>query len=355
MMEPTTLEKQPGVTAPPTPEKIMQISTGFWPAKILLSAVHYDLFTKLANGAQSCLEIKKQLGWNCADRHAYDYLDALSSLGFLVREGIWETAKYSNGPEADFYLDKNKPSYMGGMLDMANNRLYTIWGRLEEGLKTGEPQNELKDGSGDLFKSLYSDPAKLAEFIHAMSGIQMGNFIAFAQKFDFSGAKTLNDIGGSGALLSLMVAKHNQHMNCTSYDLPPVAPIANGIIAGFGLQDRVKTGNVDFFNDELPSADILVMGNILHDWDEPTKLMLMKKAYDALPEGGRFVAIEGVIDENRKENLFGLMASLNMLLETGTGFDYTYGDYRKWAAQVGFKKTDLMPLAGPFSAAIAYK
>lgn len=354
-MEPTTAEKQQGVNTQPSPEKIMQIGTGFWPSKVLLSAVHFGLFTKLANGPKTCKEIKTELGWNCTDRHAYDFLDVLFGLGFLQREGIWDTAKYSNGMDANIFLDKNKPSYIGGMLEMANSRLYPFWGRLEEGMKTGLPQNEVRDNKGNLFEALYSDQTKLAEFIHAMSGIQMGNFIAFANKFDFSGVKTLNDIGGSGALLSLQVAKHNPHMQCTSYDLPPVAPIANGIIAGFGLQDRVKTGNVDFFNDPLPGADVIVMGNILHDWDEEQKLMLMKKAYDALPDGGRFVAIEGVIDDERQKNLFGLMVSLNMLIETGTGFDYTYSDYRKWASAVGFKKTDLMPLAGPFSAAIAYK
>ncbi len=342
-------------TTQPTPSKIMEIGTGFWPSKVLLSAVHFDLFTKLAAaGSMNAPAIKKELGLKCTDRNVYDFLDSLSTLGFLKREGLLETAIYSNAADTDTFLDKNKKSYVGGMLEMANNRLYRFWGNLEEALLTGEPQNEVKEG-GNLFEALYSDQARLAEFIHAMSGIQMGNFMAFAQKFDFSNTKTLADIGGSGALLSLMVAKHQSQMECTSYDLPPVAPIANGIIAGFGLQDRVKTGNLDFFKDDFPTVDVIVMGNILHDWDEEQKLMLMKKAYNALPIGGRFVAIEGIIDDERNKNLFGMMVSLNMLIETGTGFDYTYADFRKWANETGFKETSLLPLAGPFSAAIAYK
>jgi len=339
----------------PTPENIMKIGTGFWASKILLSAVKFQIFTTLAeNKSMSAKDIKTHLGLKCTDRNVYDYLDALTTFGFLNREGLLETAKYSNHNDTNFFLDKNKPSYIGGMLEMLNNRLYNFWGNLEDGLLTGLPQNEAKSG-GNLFEALYSDADRLKEFIHAMSGIQMGNFMAFAQAFDFSKSKTLVDVGGSGALLSLMVAKHQEHMTCVSWDLPAVAPIANENIQKFQLQDKVKTANGDFFKDSLPTADIVVMGNILHDWDEETKLMLMKKAYDALPSGGAFVAIEGIIDDERNKNVFGMMVSINMLIETGKGFDYTFADFNKWAKAVGFTSTKIIQLAGPSSAAIAFK
>ncbi len=339
----------------PNPESIMQIGTGFWASKILLSAVKFQLFTTLAERtSMSATEIKSHLGLGCTDRNVFDYLDALTTFGFLNREGLLETAKYSNSINTDFFLDKNKPTYIGGMLEMLNNRLYGFWGNLEEGLLTGLPQNEAKKGE-NLFEVLYSDADRLKEFIHAMSGIQMGNFMAFSQAFDFSKYKTLVDVGGSAGLLSLMVAKHQAHMNCTTWDLPPVEPIANATIQQFQLADRVKTGKGDFFKDAIPHADVVVMGNILHDWDEETKIMLMQKAFDALPNGGAFVAIEGVIDDERNKNVFGLMMSLNMLIETGKGFDYTFADFNKWANKVGFKSTSLIPLAGPSSAAIAYK
>jgi 2-polyprenyl-3-methyl-5-hydroxy-6-metoxy-1,4-benzoquinol methylase len=339
----------------PTPESIMQIGTGFWASKILLSAVKFNLFTMLAERkSMSAQEIKSQLGFQCTDRNVFDYLDALTSFGFLNREGILETAKYSNSVNTDFFLDNRKPSYIGGILEMLNNRLYGFWGNLESGLLTGHPQNEAKQGD-NLFEKLYADTDRLKEFIHAMSGIQMGSFMALAQKFDFSKAKSLVDIGGSAGLLSLMIAKNQAHMSCVSWDLPPVGPIANETIKKFQLQDRVKVADGDFFKDEFPKADIITMGNILHDWDEETKLMLMKKAYQALPEGGAFIAIESVIDDERKQNVFGLMMSINMLIETGSGFDYTLADFSKWATQIGFRSTSLLPLAGPTSAAIAYK
>jgi hypothetical protein len=339
----------------PTPENIMKIGTGFWASKILLSAVKFQIFTTLAEKkSMSAMEIKTHLGFKCTDRNVYDYLDALTTFGFLKREGLLETAIYSNDDNTDFFLDKNKPSYIGGILEMLNNRLYNFWGTLEEGLLTGLPQNEAKSG-GSLFEALYSDADRLKEFIHAMSGIQMGNFMAFAQTFDFSNYKTLVDVGGAAALLSLMVAKHQPHMTCVSWDLPVVTPIANERINKFQLQDRVTTANGDFFKDQFPKADIVVMGNILHDWDEETKLMLMKKAYDALPAGGVFVAIEAVIDDERNKNAFGLMMSINMLIETGKGFDYSFADFNKWAKETGFASTKIIQLAGPTSAAIAFK
>lgn len=340
----------------PNPEMIMQIGTGFWPSKILLTAVNFELFTKLAERkTMTAKDLKSELGLKCTDRHMYDFLDTLTTFGFLEREGILDTAVYSNNINTDFFLDKKKPTYIGGMLEMLNNRLYGFWGNLEEALQTGELQNEAKGGGSGLFEALYADADRLKEFMHAMSGIQMGNFMAFAQQFDFSNAKTLVDVGGSAGLLSLKVAEHNPHMSCITWDLAPVAPIANETIAHFNLQDRVMTQDGDFFKDDIPNADIVVMGNILHDWDEETKLMLMKKAYDALPEGGAFVAIEGIIDDERRKNAFGLMMSLNMLIETGTGFDYTFADFNKWAKEAGFKSTSIMQLAGPSSAAIAYK
>lgn len=338
-----------------SPEMIMKIGSGFWASKIVLTAVNFQLFTRLAEKkSMPAAEIKTDLGLQCTDRHLFDFLDTLTGLGFLNREGVLESAIYSNSIDTDFFLDKNKPSYIGGMLEMMNNRLYQFWGNLEEGLTTGLPQNEAKKGE-DFFGLIYQDPNKLKGFVNAMSGIQMGNFMAFAQKFDFSKYKTLTDIGGSAGLLSLMVAKHQPHMSCVSLDLPPVQAIANATIQQFQLGARVKAENGDFFKDTFPKSDVIVMGNILHDWDEENKLTLMKKAYEALPDGGAFAAIENVIDDERRQNVFGMMMSLNMLIETGNGFDYTFLDFNKWAKTIGFKSTALLLLAGPASAAIAYK
>ena len=340
----------------PSPATIMQIGTGFWASKVLLAAIHFELFTRLAErGAMSASAIKSMLNFNCIDRHVYDFLDILTGFGFLKREGILENAKYSNGSDTEVFLNKSLPTYIGGILEMMNNRLYRFWGDLENGLRTGQAQNEVKDGTDDPFKELYKSPEALSEFVQAMSGIQMGNFMVFAQKFDFTPYKTLTDAGGAGANLCIAVARQNPHMTCTSFDLPAVNPIASLNIKLADLNDRVKSVSGNFFEEPIPPADIIVMGNILHDWDENKKMELMRKAYDALPENGVFITIENIIDEDRRKNIFGMLMSLNMLIETGKGFDYTFSDFQGWANKAGFRKTELITLAGPSSAAVAYK
>ncbi|WP_373516957.1 methyltransferase [Pricia sp.] len=230
-----------------------------------------------------------------------------------------------------------------------------FWANLDKGLKTGLIQHEIKDNQESVFDFLYKDPEQFKKFVNGMTGVQMGNFIAFSKTFDFSNYKTMVDAGGSAGVLSVMVAKNQPHMSCTTFDLPALETMANESIQKFQLSDRVKAVSGDFFKEGLPKTDVVTMGNVLHDWDEETKIQLMQITYDALPYGGVFVAIEHVIDNDRRKNVFGLMMSLNMLIETGDGFDYTFDDFTGWAKQVGFKSTSLLPLAGPSSAAIAYK
>jgi precorrin-6B methylase 2 len=335
------------------PSHIMQVGMGFWASKTLLTAVKLELFTKLAVRPLTGKEIKYELCLN--ERGLYDFLDTLVALGFLQRSGNKSTAIYSNSAETDFFLDKNKLSYIGGMLEMANNRLYPFWNFLEEGLRKGTPQNEIRTGRSSLFEEIYSDTDKTREFVNAMGGIQTGNFIAFASEFDFSGYNTLCDIGGAGALLSAHVVSHNPHMKCISFDLPPVGAIALENISRMGLASSIKIKSGDFFADPFPKADIITMGNILHDWGTRDKKKLISKAYEALPVGGALVVIENIIDDERRKNAFGLMMSLNMLIETAEGFDFTGADFDGWAKEAGFSKTSVMPLTGPSSAAIAIK
>jgi len=340
----------------PTPAAILQMGTGFWASKVLLTAVQFELFTKLSKQPnQSSKEIKTSLDLKCTDRNAYDFLDCLTGLGFLNREGLLETACYSNTIDTDVFLDKAKPSYIGGILEMQNEQGWNVWAKLDKGLKTGLIQHDVEKHGENLFDMINNTPEMFKKFVNGMTGVQMGNFIALAQKFDFSSYKTLVDAGGSAGVLSVMVAKHNPHINCTTFDLPALEPMARETIEKFNMEDQVKIMNGDFFKEALPKADIVTMGNILHDWDEETKIKLLRNAYDALPKGGVFIAIEHVIDDERQHNVFGLMMSLNMLIETGDGFNYTFNDFNTWAKKAGFSSTELMPLAGPASAAIAYK
>jgi precorrin-6B methylase 2 len=335
------------------PSQIMQVGMGFFASKALLSAVELGLFTALAKRQMTGAEIATAL--NLDARAVPDFPDALVALGFLQRSGNGARALYANTPETAKFLDRNSKGYIGGILEMANQRLYPFWADLTEALKTGRPQNETKHSGTPMFAKLYEEPARLEQFMDAMSGVSAANFRAFAQKFDFSPYKTLCDVGGATGQLSCFVAAENPHMKCVSFDLPQVLPIATSKIKEAGLSDRVTAVSGDFFAGSLPRADIITMGMILHDWNLEKKKVLIGKAYEALPQGGAFVAIEALIDDERRKNAFGLLMSLNMLVEFGDAFDYTGADFAGWCREAGFSRFDIIPLTGPSSAAVAYK
>ena len=336
------------------PGRIMQTATGFWSSKVLLTAVEFDLFSTLSHEARTADELGEELGVH--PRGRYDFFDALVAMGFLERDGDGPGGRYRNTPETSAFLDKASPQYIGGMPEMLNTRLFGFWNDLGEALKTGEPQNEVKLHGKPIFEQLYADDSSLGNFLTAMTGLQAGNFHALAEKFDFSRYETVTDAGGALALLSRIVASHHPHLHFKTFDLPPVAPHAQKHVDDAGLSDRIEVVSGDFLVDDLPEADVITMGNILHDWDLEKKKLLIGKAYAALPDGGAFIAIENVIDDARRENVFGLLMSLNMLIEFGQGgFDYTGADFREWCSEAGFTSFDLIPLAGPASAAVAYK
>jgi hypothetical protein len=333
----------------PTPEKILQTGLAFWPSKTLLSAVEIGVFTELARGAAQFDQLAGRLGLH--PRSARDFLDTLVALGFLTRDGD----TYANTTETDLFLDRRKPSYVGGILEMANHRLYPFWGGLTEGLRTGLPQNELKSGGPGMFETLYADPARLKQFLAAMSGISHGANMTIARSFPWSGYRTYADIGTAQGDLAVQVAVANPHLTGIGFDLPEVAPVFEEYVAASGVAGRLTFQPGSFFEQEFPKVDVVMMGHILHDWDLATKKMLIGKAFAAIPAGGALIVYESIIDDERKQNAFGLMMSLNMLIETPGGFDYTGADCSSWMREAGFSSTRVEPLVGPDSMVIGIK
>ncbi len=333
-----------------TPDSIMRLGLGFWGSKTLLSAVELRLFGTLSEtGPLNGEELREQLGLH--PRGARDFFDALVALGMLERD---DAGRYSNTPATDLFLDPAKPSYMGGMLEMGNARLYQFWGSLTEALRTGQPQSEVKSGGGGFFETLYADPEKLAQFAAAMSGLSAATGEALAEKFPWRDYGSVIDIGCAEGAVPVAIARAHEHMTGGGFDLPPMEPIFGAYVARHGLADRLSFSGGDFFADPLPSADVLIMGHILHDWDLDQKRMLLQKAYDALPDGGALIVYEAIIDDDRRHNAFGLLMSLNMLIE-GLGFDYTGADCRGWMADAGFKDSYVKHLVGPDSMVVGIK
>lgn len=337
------------MTEPINPEKILQTGMAFWASKTLLSAVETGVFTELADGPLAFDTLSARLGLH--PRSARDFLDALVALGFLQRgpDG------YANTPETGQFLDRNKPSYIGGILEMANHRLYPFWANLTEGLRTGQPQNEMKSGAPGLFEGLYADPGRLKQFLGAMTGVSRGANLKIARAFPWADYRTFVDVGTAQGDLAVQIALANPHLRGTGFDLPEVGPIFTEYAASLGVSDRLAFQQGDFFTQPLPQADVVLMGHILHDWDLPTKKMLIQKAFDALPTGGALIVYEAIIDDDRSKNAFGLMMSLNMLIETPGGFDYTGQDCMGWMQEAGFSAMRVEHLVGPDSMVIAIK
>lgn len=331
-----------------SPDRIMQLGFGFWGSKTLLSAVELGLFTELAKGPLDAEALTKRLDLH--PRSARDFFDALVALGMLKRTG----RRYANTPETAMFLDRAKPSYMGGMLEMSNARLYRFWGSLTEALRTGKPQNEAKTGE-DFFGALYADPQRLEGFLKAMTGLSLGTARAIAKKFPWKRYRSFVDIGCAQGGVAVEIALAHKHQTGGGMDLPVVRPVFEAYVRAKGLAQRLRFQSGDFFKDPLPKADVLIMGHILHDWNLDEKMMLLRKAYEALPPGGAIIVHEAIIDDERKRNAFGLLMSLNMLIETHGGFDFTGADCKQWMKEAGFKRASVEKLAGPDAMVVGVK
>ena len=336
-------------TTEPTIDAIMQVGLGFWASKTLLSAIEMEVFTELAGRNEDLNALQGRLGLH--PRSARDFLDALVALGFLQRVN----GKYSNTPSTDKFLDKRKPSYVGGILEMANRRLYPFWANLTAALRTGEPQNEAKGAGPDPFSALYADPENLKGFLKAMTGISTAANRLIASKFPWKSYKTAVDVGTAQGDLIVQVALANLHISGSGFDLAEVAPTFEEYVAANGLSSRVTFRAGSFFEQDLPKADVVMMGHILHDWNLEQKKILIRKSFEAVPQGGALIVYDSIIDDDRSKNAFGLLMSLNMLIETPGGFDYTGADCVAWMKEAGFRETRVEHLLGPDSMVVGIK
>jgi SAM-dependent methyltransferase len=324
------------------PERILRLGTSFWGSRALLSAVELGVFTELAQGELDAATLATRLKLHA--RGARDFLDALVALGMLRKKN----GRYRNSPACDAFLDRRKPAYLGGLLEMFSVRLFAHWAHLTEALRSGRPQNEAADG-GDPFGPLYADPQALRTFLSAMTGASMGASRALAARFPWRRYRRFADIGCAQGSTAVQLAKAHPHLAGIGFDLPVVQPLFEEYVGGFGLNGRLQFVGGDFFAAPLPAAEVLLMVQILHDWDLEKKQLLLSKAHAALPAGGTLIVVDALIDDERRRNAFALLMSLNMLIETSGGFDYCAADCRSWLERAGFRQVRRRALAGPYS------
>ena len=332
----------------PKPDRILEVGHAFRGSKALLSAVEFGVFTVLAGGPLDLDAVRKRAGIH--ERGAHDFLDALVALGMLSRQ---ENGCYANSAETDLYLDRNKPTYVGGVLESAITRTYMIWGSLTAALRTGQPQSDLTMVSS--FGTLYADATLREAFVTTMTARTRPVARSLAAKFPWANRGTLIDVGGAQGCLPADIAQAHPHITGGVFDLPQLTPLFDSYVQSRGLSHRLRFYPGDFFRVPLPTADVLVIGRVLHNWDLATKSMLLQKAYHALPPGGVLIVYERLIDDERRVNADGLLSSLQMLLASPGGFDFTGADCVGWMREAGFRDLRVEPLTADQSMVVGLK
>lgn len=372
----------------PNPGNIMQVATGFWASKVLLEAIDFDLFTVLAAENEgkglTAAQVAAKVGWDACHKSrpvaVQDFLNSLLALGFLLRhdsaDGNAAQHLYANGEDVAVFLNKASPAYIGGFLSMLNARLYGFWGNLGDALKTGKPQNELRGSpaDADLWADLYASAEQTEGFLKAMSAFQMGNYMAIcgppgagpawkSPLDDVFGCDDRNDAivydwGGADATLACMIAQRWPHLKkVVSMDLAPALPFAQKHIKEMSMGERVQAVAGSFFEpladqDDAGNVDVIVLGNILHDWSVEDNMKILRNAHDMLARKGMLVVIENVIDDEKKANVPGLLMSLNMLIETTGGANFSAKEFKGWAREAGFVGSYQSRMLAPGAAAV---
>jgi SAM-dependent methyltransferase len=317
-------------SAPISPDHIFDIGFAFWKSKVLLSAVELGVFTALGKGPLDGDTLIERVGIH--GRGSRDFFDALVALDLLDRDAA---GRYSNRPYSALYLDARNPSYLGGALDRLNRRSYESWTHLTEALRTGRGDTMLATGG---YAAVYSDKAAFETFLRAMTGSSLMAAQTLAKTFPWHRYETVIDIGTAQGCVPVEIARAHAHLRGGGFDLPQVEPAFQDYVRRNELSDRLQFYPGDFFRDELPWADVLIMGHILHNWDLPTKKFLLRKAARALPNGGALIVYDNIIDDERRQRPHSLLASLNMLIETPAGFEFTEQECIEWMREAGFRE-----------------
>ncbi|WP_018681837.1 methyltransferase [Actinokineospora enzanensis] len=335
-------------TAGLDPARLHQLTMGFFASRAVQAAVELDLFTELAAAAGTAAEVERRCGLH--PRSSRDFLDALVALDLLDRD---DEDRYQPTPSTRMFLDRNSPAYLGGLAEMAGTVLYGVWGNLTEALRTGKPQG----AAGAVFlDGMYQDPVTARKFMAAMDTVSTRVAVELAAALRLSEAPeptTVVDVGGArGNLLGVLLSA-NPTLRGVCLDLPAVERLYDEHIPRFGLGDRIRFAAVDFERAPLPAGDVLVLGHVLHGASPDDRAMLLGKAHAALPAGGRVAIYDRMIADDRRGSALSLLGSLNMLLTTPDGAEYTVADCRELLVRHGFDDVTSQPIAGTETLVIA--
>jgi SAM-dependent methyltransferase len=313
------------------PARVLELGYGFTRSRILLSAVELGVFTLLDEGALTAPDIGGRLGM--AERRAREFLEALVWLELLI---VDRDGRYSNGPEAALFLVESGERSVVPTLREAGWHLYPAWSALTTRLA---PEAAAANDGHDP-AARYQDPELLRHYLHAMTTITAPAAAALASAFPWSEVRSVLDVGTAlGGVLATLVEAH-PHLRGTGFDVDRVEPLFRAYIGDRRAPaERIDFVAGNFFYEALPHAEVVILSHILHDWDEEQKRLLVAKAYDALPGGGRLIVLEKFLGEPGRPNPAALMSTLNLLVDTEGGFEMAVHECTRMLSEAGFARS----------------
>jgi acetylserotonin O-methyltransferase len=334
---------------PSDPNPVLELMLGFRRSKTMFAAVELGVFDALGAGPRSSDDLARELG--CDSAAMRRLLDALVGLELLTRSG----EMYSNTPNATDYLCSSSPNRLTGYIRFSNDVSWKLWTHVEDAIREGGHRWKQTYGwDAPIFSSFFRDGHAMREFLMGMHGYGVISSPRVVRACDLSGFNRLVDLGGATGHLAIAACEAYPNLAATVFDLPEVTPLAREIVGLSSVADRVDVVGGDFFENELPRADLYSLGRILHDWSDEKIMLLLRKIFHALPEGGGLLVAEIMVAPQRDGPVWAQMQDLNMLVCT-EGRERTQSEYESLLKSVGFKKVEARVTGAPVDAILATK
>ena len=333
----------------PDPSPVIELMEAFRRSKAMFVAVSLGIFDALEQTPSNVARLANQLRVEAEPLERL--LNTCVALHLLRRNDT----RYENEPVASTYLCRASQKTLSGYILYSNAVLFRLWTFLEDAVREGNPRWKQAFGTeGTIFDHFYRTDEAKQDFLQGMHGLGLLSSPKVVEAFDLSGFRQLVDLGGATGHLAIAACERNPDLRAVIFDLPQVIEAAQLYASLSSVGDRVEVKPGDFFQDDLPEADLFAMGRILHDWPEPTIQSLLAKIYRRLPPGGGILLAEKLLFEDKTGPVSAELQSLNMLLCT-QGKERTLTEYRQLLEEAGFRSVRGRMTGGPLDAVLAIK
>jgi 3-hydroxy-5-methyl-1-naphthoate 3-O-methyltransferase len=332
------------VSAPVTPERILQFAWGYVPPLVLEAAVQHHVFDVLDSGPKSLSQVAKETG--ASERGLGAVMNVLVGMDFLAKD---TGGLYSLTPESSTFLVSTKPGFHGGLLRHGSQQLIPKWLELNKIVETGKPAdsvNQEKTGS-DFFEKFVNDifplsyPSALTLARHLVNHSEP--------------VKVLDLAAGSG-VWGIAMAQASDKVRVTAVDWPEVIPTTRNTVSRFGVVDRFNFVTGDLAQADFGTGyDVATLGHILHSEGRERSRALLKKTFAALASGGHIVIAEFLVNAERTAPLHCLIFAANMLVNTDAGDTYSFEEVSEWLKEAGFVDIRKLEAPGPSPLVLATK